>query len=601
MDAKERPGVPSSGRLVGLLAAVALAAACSIGPGPTLVNERPPSPAPTPTGAPAPEPPPATAPPPTTISTVPEPAPPSDPTPPADGNGAQQPVTSGTTSGTTVEQVEDIAPPPTTTATPTTEVDTPEPETTPATTAPEPETTAGTTAPEPDSAAGTTAPEPDSAAGTTGSDSGGGVDEPSEPAIQVPGFGDGAGGSDSLTDAALVGALDSLAGRAPTGGCLVVRRGGETVFARNADAMLIPASLQKLPLAEAALALLGTDYTFTTTALAEVGLSGGVLAGDLYLIGGGDPLLSTPDFVAMLADHQSAGTPLDDLAGELVEAGLARIEGGVVAVADRYDTLTTVPTWPARFAGQSVAGSLSALSVDQGWHTPPGLLTTWGLLPVPAPALRAVEIFDDLLEARAVRIPLVPRVAAGGGDYSRHVVLASVESAPLVVNLHYLLAESDNTLAEMLLKEIGLVAHGSGTSAAGALAVQEVLAGSVAGLAVPADGSGLSPRNRLSCSQVTDVLELGGPEGYVSANLAVAGRSGTMENRYRFSPVADLVRAKTGTLDGVASIAGFAEAANGEVFSFASILNSGERWMDSDAANRFFADLLEILVAATGG
>ena len=181
------------------------------------------------------------------------------------------------------------------------------------------------------------------------------------------------------------------------------------------------------------------------------------------------------------------------------------------------------------------------------------------------------------------------------------MVLATLESAPLAANLHYLLAESDNTLAEMLLKEIGVVARGTGTSAAGALAVHEALAPRIAGLTVPADGSGLSPRNRLSCSQVTDVLDLGGPGGHVGSNLAVAGRSGTMENRYRTSPVAGLVRGKTGTLDGVASLAGFAEAPGGDVFSFASILNSGTQWIDGEAAFRFFNDLLEILVTTTGG
>ena len=511
-----------------------------------------------------------------------------------DENGAPRPVASGPR----FDRIRDIIghdcakhSPTTTTAAPATEAEAPEPDAAPEATEPE-------TAPE--------APEPETAPEVVEPDDAGGVDsgaveEPAEPAIQVPGLRDGTGRLDSPTDAALVAALDSLATRAPTGGCLVVHRAGETVFARNADAMLIPASLQKLPLAEAALAILGADYTFTTTASAETAPSAGVLDGDLYLVGGGDPLLSTPDFVAMLADHQSAGTPLADLAADLVGAGLTRINGGVVAVADRYDTLTTVPTWPARFATQSIAGSLSAISVNQGWRAPRGLLSTWGLPPEPQPSLRAAAIFDDLLEARSVRIPNFPRVAAAGGDYSGHVVLATVESAPLAANLHYLLAESDNTLAEMLLKEIGLVARGSGTSAAGAAAVQQVLAGRIPGLAVPADGSGLSPQNRLSCSQVIDVLELGGPNGHVGANLGVAGRTGTMENRYRNSPAAGLVQGKTGTLDGVASLAGFARAAGGDVFSFAVILNSGTEWINSEAAFGFFTDLVEILVGATGG
>ena len=454
--------------------------------------------------------------------------------------------------------------------------------------APEPEPTE----PEP------TEPEPPK---VTEPDDPGADDEPPEDALEVPRLRGGSDGSAGPRGAALVGTLDALAARAPAGGCLVVRRAGETVFSRNAEAMLIPASLQKLPLAEAALEILGAGYTFTTVALAETGLTGGVLDGDLYLVGGGDPLLSTPDFMAMLADHNSAGTPLADLAADLTDAGLTRITGGVVAVVDRYDTLIDVPAWPARFAGQSVAGSLSAISVNQGWRAPPGLITTFGLPRHPTPALGAAEIFDDLLEARSVRIPAVPRVADGGEDYSGHVVLATLESAPLAVNLHYLLAESDNTLAEMLLKEIGLVASGTGTSAAGALAVQEALAPRIAGLDVPADGSGLSPRNRLSCSQVTDVLDLGGPGGQVGTNLAVAGRSGTMENRYRTSPAAGLVQGKTGTLDGVASLAGFAEAASGDVFSFASILNSDGPWIDKEAAFGFFDDLLKILVTATGG
>ena len=425
------------------------------------------------------------------------------------------------------------------------------------------------------------------------------IDVPAEPAFQVPELRGGASGELGSGASTLVGALDSLVARAPTGGCLVVRRAGSPVFGRNGEAPLIPASLQKLVLAEAALRVLGPDYTFTTVALAQAEPVGGVLEGDLYLVGGGDPLLSSPLFVEVLARHGALGTPLADLAADLVAAGLTRITGGVVAVEDRYDTLRDVPDWPARFASQSVAGSLSAVAVDQGWRAPPGIISTWGLLPHPAPAQRAAEAFDDLLEARSVRIPQVPRVAPAGGDYSDHLVLAAIESAPLVAHLHYLLAESDNTLAEMLMKELGLVTRGSGTTHAGAQAVRAALVGEVPGLGVPADGSGLSPQNRLSCNLVTDVLELGGPDGYLGSNLALAGHSGTMENRYRHSPVAGLVRGKTGSLDGVATLAGFAEAAAGEPFSFAVILNSGEEWIDEASAFAFFADLLEILVGAS--
>lgn len=405
----------------------------------------------------------------------------------------------------------------------------------------------------------------------------------------------------SLPESPLQDVLTALVARAPDGGCLAVRRDGAPVFARNADEALVPASLQKLVLAVAALEILGPDYRFRTTAVAQSPPVGGVLAGDLYVVGGGDPLLSTPDFMTVLARHGAVGTPLAELAGDLVAAGLTRIDGSVVAVEDRYDAFANVPEWPARYETQSLAGGLNAVAVNQGWRTSPGIVSTWGLLPHPTPALRTASLFDDLLEARSVRIPGSPRVAARGGDYSGFIELASLESAPLGDQLHFLLGESDNTLAEMLMKELGVVTAGVGTTRAGALAVHGALAGRLPLLPVPADGSGLSPSNRLSCAQVVEVLDIGGPGGSVGSGLAVAGQSGTMENRYRGSRVAGLVRAKTGSLDGVAALAGFATAADGGSFTFAVILNSSSGLVNADRAHGFFADLLEILVAHTGG
>ncbi len=424
------------------------------------------------------------------------------------------------------------------------------------------------------------------------------IEVPPETNAASPDLRQGAATTQGPAGSSLTDALTAVIERAPGRDyCLAVHRGGQTVFARNAETKLVPASLQKLVLVEAALRVLGPDYTFKTMVMAAAEPAGGVLDGDLYLVGGGDPLLSTPHYLEMLASHGGVGTPLAKLADNLVAAGVGRLTGGVVAVADRYDTRTTVASWPDRYAAQSVAGSLSALSVDQGWRAPPGITSTWGLAPHPAPAQRAAEAFDDLLEARSVRIPLVPRAAAAGGNYDSLVTLATIESEPLSVYLHYLLAESDNTLAEMLLKELGLVSAGRGTTRAGAQAVQQALAAEIPGLATPADGSGLSPENRLSCSQIAEVLDFGGARGQVASALAVAGRSGTMENRYRNSPLAGLVRGKTGSLNGVAALAGFAEPPGGEPYNFVVILNSGEEWLDRDVAFGFFTDLLEILVA----
>lgn len=425
--------------------------------------------------------------------------------------------------------------------------------------------------------------------------------DPAEAPVPVPDIRAGPEDPPGAARSPLQRDLAALAARAPNGGCLVVSRADGYVFARNADAMLIPASLQKLVLAVAALEILGSDYTFRTTALAAAAPVDGVLPGDLYLVGGGDPLLSTPSFAAMLTEHGGVGTPLAELASDLVDAGLTRIEGGVIAVEDRFDAFTRVPDWPARYAEQSVSGALNAIAVNQGYRTSPGIVSTWGLLPHPTPALRTAAVFDDLLEARSVRIPRRPGVAGRGGDYSDHVTLASLTSAPLSDYLRYMLAESDNTVAETLMKELGAVVAGNGTTRDGALAVHDVLVDEIPLLPVPRDGSGLSPQNRLSCSQTIGVLEIGGPDGEVASHLAVAGRSGTLEYRHRGSPVADLVRAKTGSIRGVASLAGFATGSDGRSFTFAVILNSDSDWIDEEAARAFFGDLLEILVSHPAG
>ncbi len=405
----------------------------------------------------------------------------------------------------------------------------------------------------------------------------------------------------------LVRDLTALAINAPAQSCVLVRRDGEDLFAKDPDEALTPASLQKLATAHAALSALGPDHTYRTVAIAASPAVGGVLGGDLYLVGGGDPLLATEAYAALLAAEGAEPTPLDDLAADLVAAGLTRIEGGVVAVANRYDDAAAVSSWPDEWVQAGASGTLNPVALNQGYQTPEGITGRVGLLPEPEPALRTAALFDDMLEARAVRIPERPGVAAPEEDFSGYEELGSIDSAPLSSYLRFMIAESDNTTAEMLLKEVGLAWSGAGTTLDGALATLELLAAD-AGRPVlvfpPADGSGLSPENELTCRQVTDVLEIGGPDGLLASYLPVAGESGTLRDRFADSTAAGAVRAKTGSLPGVFSLAGFATGSDGRPITFAAILN-GERLAQVDA-DAFLQQLLEILVAhpnfaATGG
>ena len=392
--------------------------------------------------------------------------------------------------------------------------------------------------------------------------------------------------------------LTALAINAPARSCVVVRQDGEDLFVKDPDEPLTPASLQKLATAHAALSALGPDYTYRTTAIAESAPVGGVLPSDLYLVGGGDPLLATVEYAALLEAEGAEPTRLDELAAGLVADGLSRIEGGVIAVQNRYDDDASVASWPAEWVQAGGAGTLNPVALNQGFQTPEGIAATEGLLPEPEPALRSAALFDDMLEARAVRIPERPGVAAPERDFSGYLELGSIDSAPLSSYLRFMLAESDNTTAELLLKEVGLAWSGTGSTLDGALATLELLAED-AGRPVlvfpPADGSGLSPENELTCRQVTDILEIGGPDGLLASYLPVAGESGTLRNRFADSTTAGRVRAKTGSLPGVSSLAGFVTGSDGRPITFAAILN--EERLAAINADAFLQQLLEILVA----
>ncbi len=119
---------------------------------------------------------------------------------------------------------------------------------------------------------------------------------------------------------------------------------------------------------------------------------------------------------------------------------------------------------------------------------------------------------------------------------------------------------------ELLTKELGRREEGTGSTAAGLMAVRADLAAdgfSLRGF-VNADGSGLSRSDRVTCALLVDVLERAGPNGLLVRDLPVAGRSGTLMNELRGTVTAGRVLAKTGTLDGVKALSGWVMAVPGQ-------------------------------------
>ena len=227
-----------------------------------------------------------------------------------------------------------------------------------------------------------------------------------------------------------------------------------SIFSHRPELSLVPASNLKLATAAAALLQLGPDYRLTTRVLASRLPANGELYGDLYLVGGGDPLLYTSKYLAAFLRPPSVYTQIEDLAQQVYNRGLRRVFGSIVGVATRYDDRRIASQLMSQESYQYV-GPLSALLINDG-YTNYAQRRYLGTLSRPAadPTLFTAAEFDDLLEALDMVITQRPRVAGPDENIRGFIEIASIESAPLSELLLSLLTDSDNTTAELLVKEI---------------------------------------------------------------------------------------------------------------------------------------------------
>jgi D-alanyl-D-alanine carboxypeptidase/D-alanyl-D-alanine-endopeptidase (penicillin-binding protein 4) len=358
-------------------------------------------------------------------------------------------------------------------------------------------------------------------------------------------------------------------------GCLVVEDGGTVIYSDNAGVPFLPASTEKLLTATTALTKLGPSFRFETDVVAAAAPTNGTVS-DLWLVGSGDPMLATPAYAALLAEHaETAGfpvTPLSSLASALAAAGVKTVTNGIHGDDSRYDRQRYVPSWPAFYASEDDIGPLSALGLNEG-------LVSWSGTPVVAsdpPAFAAAQL-AQLLGGDGVH-------AAGAADSTAptsRVVLARVYSAPLATIISEMLRISDNYTAEMLTKEIGRQVAGVGSTVAGT----GVTARTIANYGLPTsglhlvDGSGLDRGDRSTCQLEMATLDLASRTPLlapISAGLAVAGETGTLFNRYNGTRFQGRVEAKTGSLDGVMGMVGHEEV--GRALRFAFIVNGNFTW-----------------------
>lgn len=331
----------------------------------------------------------------------------------------------------------------------------------------------------------------------------------------------------------------------------------EPIYWHNAQLPLLPASNQKLVTAMGAIALLPSDFVFSTRVLAGGLTSGartpGEEASDLFLRAGGDPTLTAQE--------------LDELAAQVRTSGITQVAGDLVVEVDRFNSSRAAPGWPD-WLQPTYAGPMSALIVDDNrWRADERFLID--------PDTANGERFARALERAGVRLIGTTRV---GEVDAEAFTAASVDSSSRDELIRTMLRRSDNEVADALVREIGFVKADVGSTTVGLDVIREYLATSlcVSLQGVDGDGSGLSRQNERSAQEWVALLAAAQQEPWFEDfrdSLPVAGQSGTLASRLSNPATRGRVQAKTGTIIGGRALSGYLERDSGEELIFSIVVN----------------------------
>jgi D-alanyl-D-alanine carboxypeptidase/D-alanyl-D-alanine-endopeptidase (penicillin-binding protein 4) len=387
-----------------------------------------------------------------------------------------------------------------------------------------------------------------------------------------------AGGNGSLPTAsglrsALAGPLSQAALGPQVSAVVADPATGQVLLSQDGNRMLTPASTAKLVTSAAALAALGPDATFSTRVVR------GATPGSVVLVGGGDPVLAVKPYPA--PDYPQPAT-LASLAAatarKLKAEGRRTVSVGYDA--SLYTGPDLAPGWTEDYVSTGNVTTIAALEVDQGRlatdGTPEDSDDPYNLRPrTTDPAGMAATSFARLLAADGIGLTGSPAPAAAPAHAAS---LASVSSPPLSAIVGQMLEESNNVIAENLARQVALKTGqpASFSGAAAAVAAELGKLGVSGGLHL-VDGSGLSPQDAIAPATLVKVLGLAATRPRVRALLAglpVAGFSGTLQGGESvFSGIDGAalgsVRAKTGNLSTVTTLAGLVTDKTGRTLAFA--------------------------------
>jgi len=398
--------------------------------------------------------------------------------------------------------------------------------------------------------------------------------------------------SPAPTAAGVKATLDPIVAGAGLGGSVNISvvdvATGDELYVRGADTPTVPASTTKLVTATAVLAARGPAYRIPTRVVA------GAKPGEVVIIGGGDATLS-----AGPGGTYPGAARLDLLAKQVKQALGGTPPTRVIVDSTLFPAPVFEPSWDPDVPTGGFGAATTALMTNGARINPK--ITHGYAERYSQPDLAAGQAFARALglkssvvapgkapadstttSADATATPSVEATPSAAGDApAPGTELGKVESPPILRLVEFMLVDSDNVVAETLARQVALAKGLPATYAGGGAASKAV----ITDLGLPgaevalSDGSGLSRKNRLTPTILTDLLRLAAsgthPElAGLMAGLPVAAWSGTLTERYR-SPAAEnkagagMIRAKTGTLGGVNAISGVVTTADGRLLAFA--------------------------------
>ncbi|MBI3194408.1 MAG: D-alanyl-D-alanine carboxypeptidase/D-alanyl-D-alanine-endopeptidase [Ignavibacteriae bacterium] len=393
---------------------------------------------------------------------------------------------------------------------------------------------------------------------------------------------------------------------------------GKTIYSRNSHKLFHPASNMKLLTTSTALNLLDSFFLFPTSVSFDGEIQKGVLYGNLYIKGSGDPLFTVKD--------------IDSIVQRIKQAGITSINGNIIGDVTSMDDVfwgegwmwddepeyyeafispltvngnfVTVKVTPGKSVGDSLSiqiepptsflqimknGITSYDTTIKDIHaTRPkrnNVITVSGRM-FPRDTTQEFEIsvwqpefwFLDLMRERLIFYGI-----SVNGNISLDTVTSSTQFMTITHSLdsvlHFINKLSDNLASELLLKAVGRSKFGEpGTAKKGLDVVLEYLSsiGVDTSLLILADGSGLSFYNQVSPDALVKILE----HQYKSKtfkrfleSLPTAGVDGTLTNRLKGTKAENNLRAKTGTISSVSTLSGYVTTANNELLAFSFMSN----------------------------